>query len=90
VAPFVSTACPTAWWFARFGASSMLPFSILRGFSETSASWGAYLSAKMISPSRIKSILKDDEAQDWTEDDLKEACQLIIDIYNDFITIVYQ
>lgn len=79
VAPFVSTACPTAWSVARFGASWWIPSSVLWGATETASIVATWVVPSVLSPKTIQSLLSTDEEREaWTtQQDFDDACQLL-------------
>mmetsp|Transcript_55000 Transcript_55000/g.133575 ORF Transcript_55000/g.133575 Transcript_55000/m.133575 type:complete len:439 (+) Transcript_55000:111-1427(+) len=81
VAPFVSTACPSSWKVARFGASWWLPSSLLWGATEM-APIAEKVVVPFLSSRTIESLLSTDEEREvWTsQQDFEDAYQMLLDL----------
>ena len=81
VAPFVSTACPSSWKVARFGASPWIPSSLLWGATEIAPIAEAVV-VPFLSSKSIESLLStDEERRVWTsQQDFEDAYQMLLNL----------
>jgi len=81
VAPFVSTACPHTFRFARLGAR--VPTFVLKASTGALTSIGSALMPLFLTPSALKRMVTEEEQQTygWTEDDFEKGAALAAEIH---------
>lgn len=78
VAPFVATQCSDSWWVARMGEAS--PHCLLQCCTNLAQAVAPTLTSYFLTPKALQKLMaKEETADEWTEQDYKVACEMVLD-----------